>query len=175
MDGTPAAPPIELDTTEVDLDRDCDLTTRNNEQYLKHVPDIRTFDEAVFDWDSRSLVGRNIPIEDSESKEFEGLWFMYKCNESRHRLPLNKSALLDKMGKKYFGDVYLFRLEGEKRDQWGRAIYASRWKTPRLQNFIIILKLLVLCDDNKGNGEQELGGSAGLQVVCPIRRARSLC
>ena len=138
---------VPMNTKEIDhipsLDKNVRDETQRSEEWVRHVPDIlRNRRASKFDWESRSLV-----LGEIKSAEYpgyaQGWWCMYKCNEPRPGSPLEG---LEKnpsfKGARVFGDVYVFRLESETPDNFGRLKYAQNWRIPDPKHAREILNIL---------------------------------
>lgn len=125
--------PIHLNTIKLEKsqlrDKDTAEETGISEAWMKHVPNIPGYKDAVFDWDFRTLVA--VDFGDSVPEEFRGWWLMYICNNSTEGVSSIKNRYFAKDKKvRARGDVFVFRLVGEELDQFGRARYAEKWLVP---------------------------------------------
>ncbi|KAF6224264.1 hypothetical protein HO133_010839 [Letharia lupina] len=129
VDGSPHV--IKLKTTEITTSKDRDEETKGDEEWLMHVPDIQGYTDAVFDWDSRSLVASKLRGT-LVSEEHEGWWFMYKCNERGAGSLSKKNFAFEGHRKtRAFGDIFIFRLDEEVMcDQLGYASYGELASLP---------------------------------------------
>ena len=140
---------IDLYTTDVDPDRTSDCVTKKVENWIKHVPDIRRYSNAAFDWDSRSMARVRIRPKHACDEGLRAWWFMCKGNAPTAGISLNKNPLCKSMDNKPpFGDVFIFRWrKDEVRDRWARVTYETSWLAPEGEAIEQIIDLLAGGDD----------------------------
>ena len=125
---------IHLNTIKTDssrpLDQDTAEETVRSERWVEHVPDIRGYKDAEFDWDFRTLIAANITA--GVPEECKGGWFMYMCNIPAGGLPWIKNPYFAEDKKvRACGDVFVFKSVGERFDQLGRMNYVKKWSIPK--------------------------------------------
>ena len=155
-DGT-AYSKIEINTIDTKLLGPDNMDKTENavsEKWVKHVPDLRTIENSVFDWDHRSLVIANFfPDPQDYAEDARGYWCMYKCNEPKARLGFQNARknkyFRDFKEARAFGDVYVFRLEDIAPDRFGRRKYARTWEVPDDDIALQIFVSLACCDSKR--------------------------
>ena len=156
-----SGPPWEkltLETTPIDRAPDVDEETAATEQWFQHVPDIRDYKDAYFDWNNRRLVAAY--VNDRPYDKTKRWWCIYKCDKpTSTAAPPGSAGVQEKKkenpivknikGAKAFGDIWLFKLkdteEKTKLDRLGRIAYEKTWELPDEEDVCLLVSNLARC------------------------------